>query len=189
MVEVAAALRDVTPPTHPVLGEGILVLTDIMSSPYPANSVVPDYCVATYDRRILPGETEESVLTPIREMVSRALASSGPTGDAHIAEDDLETYTGQRIRAPNFAPAWFFPDDAPIVATSLAALRDAGIQSHLTHYAFCTNGSGTAGIGIPTIGFGPGNETLAHQHDEYIELDDLEKAARGYAAVAQALIG
>jgi acetylornithine deacetylase/succinyl-diaminopimelate desuccinylase-like protein len=44
-------------------------------------------------------------------------------------------------------------------------------------------------MGLPTIGFGPGDETLAHQHDEYVELSDLVTAARGYAAIAEALAG
>jgi putative selenium metabolism hydrolase len=189
MVDVAAGLRALQPPSHPVLGKGILVLTDIMSTPYPANSVVPDFCVATYDRRMLPGETAESVLAPIREIVDRALAPRGAIGEVTIAEDDLQTYTGARIRAPNLAPAWFYDSDEPVVATSLAALRGAGINAQLSHYAFCTNGSGTAGaLGIPTIGFGPGDETLAHQHNEYVELNELVEAARGYAAIAEALL-
>jgi putative selenium metabolism hydrolase len=188
MVDVAEALRTIEPPSHPVLGQGILVLTDIMSKPYPANSVVPDYCVATYDRRMLPGETERSVLDPIRSIIDRTLASTGATGEAHIAEDNLRTYTGAHIRAPNFAPAWFFERDSPIVARSLDALHSAGINAQLTHYAFCTNGSGTTARGIPTVGFGPGDETLAHQHNEYVELDALMQAARGYAAIAEALL-
>jgi putative selenium metabolism hydrolase len=189
MVDVAEALRAVEPPSHPVLGEGILVLTDLLSRPYPANSVVPDYCVATYDRRTLPGETADGVLEPIRRIVNEALAPLGATGEAHIALDDLETYTGARIRAPNFASAWFFDRDSPIVARSLAALHRASIDAQLTHYAFCTNGSGTVRLGLPTVGFGPGDEKLAHQHNEYVELDDLAAAARGYVALAEALVG
>jgi acetylornithine deacetylase/succinyl-diaminopimelate desuccinylase-like protein len=52
---------------------------------------------------------------------------------------------------------------------------------------FCTNGSGTAALGIPTLGYGPGDETLAHRVDEYIELDDLHAGTEGYAALAAAL--
>lgn len=188
MVDVAEALRRIEPPAHPVVGQGILVLTDIMSTPYPANSVVPDSCVATYDRRLLPGETEAGVLEPIRRIIEQTLASTGATGEARVAEDDLQTYTGARIRAPNFAPAWFFDRDSPIVARSLHALHAAGINAQLSHYAFCTNGSGTTALGIPTVGFGPGDETLAHQHNEYVEVDALVAAARGYAAIAQGLL-
>jgi acetylornithine deacetylase/succinyl-diaminopimelate desuccinylase-like protein len=74
------------------------------------------------------------------------------------------------------------------VARSLHALHAAGINAQLSHYAFCTNGSGTTALGIPTVGFGPGDETLAHQHNEYVEVDALVAAARGYAAIAQGLL-
>lgn len=188
MVVVAEALQTFQPPTHPILGEGILVLTDIISRPYPGLSVVPDSCTATYDRRTLPGETDESVLAPIRETIIRALSESEATGTADIAEDDFETYTGAQIQAPNFAPAWFFNEDAEIVQQALIGLHRAGINAELRHYAFCTNGSGTAGrLNIPTIGFGPGDESLAHRADEYISVDNLVMAARGYAAMAEQL--
>lgn len=188
MVDVIMALRALPAPRHPVLGAGILVLTDIISRPYPGLSVVPDYCVATFDRRTLPGETEESVLAPIRTAVNRALAETGATGQVAIAEDDFQTYTGAEIRAPNFAPAWFSPESSPIVRRVLAGMERAGLPPTLTHYAFCTNGSGTAGrLGIPTVGFGPGDEALAHRSDEYVEIDDLVAAARGYASITQSL--
>jgi len=189
MVDVVRALRELQPPRHPVLGPGILVLTDVKSEPYPGLSVVPDYCLATYDRRTLPGELEDDILQPIRALAERALEGSGAHAQVAIAEDDFQTYTGQRIAAPNFAPAWFFDEDAPIVAGAVEGLRQAGIAPELSHYAFCTNGSGTAGrLGIPTIGFGPGDEELAHRVDEYIDVDELVLAARGYAAIACQLV-
>jgi len=188
MVDIAEALQTFQPQIHPILGEGILVLTDIISRPYPGLSVIPDYCTATYDRRTLPGETDESVLEPIRQTIIRTLGKSEATGTADIAEDDFETYTGAQIRASNFAPAWFFNDDAAIVQQALIGLHRAGINAELSHYGFCTNGSGTAGrLNIPTIGFGPGDESLAHRADEYITVDNLVMAARGYAAMAEQL--
>lgn len=188
MVDVVRALREVRPPRHPVLGPGILVLTDVKSEPYPGLSVVPDYCVATYDRRTLPGEREADVLDPLRTLAERAVAGTGARVQVGIAEDDFQTYTGARIVAPNFAPAWFFDDEDPVVVAATEGLRRAGIDAQLSHYAFCTNGSGTAGrLGIPTVGFGPGREELAHRVDEYIEVAELVAGARGYAALADAL--
>ncbi|MDP9380484.1 MAG: YgeY family selenium metabolism-linked hydrolase [Chloroflexota bacterium] len=189
MVDVVRALREVPIPRHELLGEGILVLTDVISRPYPALSVVPDYCVATFDRRTLPGETEQDILAPIREAVGRALAGTGAAGEVSTAEDDFECYTGARVRAPNFAPAWYFEDDAEVVNRALEGVRRAGLREQTTHYAFCTNGSGTAGRrGIPTVGFGPGDEELAHRVDEHIEVSQLIAGARGYAAIVECLI-
>ena len=189
MTDVITALRSIGVPSHHILGRGILVLTDVMSLPYPGLSVVPDRCIATFDRRTLPGETVDSILESVTRLVDGALAGSGATATVRIAEDDFCSYTGTRLTAPNFAPAWFFGDDEPVVRVASTALSSEGLGAALGHYAFCTNGSGTAGrLGIPTIGFGPGDEELAHRVDEYIEIADLERAARGYAAIASALI-
>lgn len=189
MADIVVALRDLVPPRHPVLGAGILVLTDVKSEPYPGLSVVPDRCVATYDRRTLPGEGEGDALTPIRRTVDRVLAGSRATARVTIATDDFTTYTGRRVTAPNFAPAWFFDDDAEIVAAGAEGLVRAGLAPALGHYAFCTNGSATAGhLGIPTIGFGPGSEEAAHRVDEFVEVAELGAAARAYAEIVRRVL-
>jgi acetylornithine deacetylase/succinyl-diaminopimelate desuccinylase-like protein len=55
-------------------------------------------------------------------------------------------------------------------------------------YSFCTNGSHYAGeANIPTLGFGPSRENLAHVIDEYIEVKQLLGASQGYYALAKAL--
>ena len=191
MADIVSGLRSVDlPPPHPGLGKAILVLTDIISRPYPGLSVVPDRCTATYDRRTLPGETNADVLAPIQAVVGRVVADyPGAQGKASVAVDAFKTYTGARIEAPNFAPAWWTGDEAPIVRAALAGLRGAGLPAETTTWDFCTNGSGTAGeLGLPTLGFGPGHEELAHSVDEHIDLADLHAGARGYAAIVQALV-
>jgi len=190
MADVVVALRGLEAPSHPVLGRGVLVLTDVLSRPYPGLSVVPDRCLATYDRRTLPGETEAAVVEPVRRAAEAVAARAGAGVTVRIAEDDFTTYTGERIVAPNFAPAWYLSPAAPIVAGAAEALEAVGIEPRLTHYAFCTNGSGTAGrLGIPTVGFGPGAEELAHRVDEHVELRELVRGAAGYGALALRLTG
>jgi acetylornithine deacetylase/succinyl-diaminopimelate desuccinylase-like protein len=79
-------------------------------------------------------------------------------------------------------------DDAPVVVAARQALAAAGIDPLLSHYSFCTNGSESAGRrGIPTIGFGPGDEAQAHTIDEAVEISQLHAAADGYAALARGL--
>jgi putative selenium metabolism hydrolase len=189
MADVVTALRAFKPPVHPTLGEGILVLTDLMSHPYPGLSVVPERCMATYDRRTLVGESAEDVLRPIRSVVQEVTARWGTTGSVSIAMDDYTTYTGIRVEAPNFAPAWLAEETSPIVTSAVSGLKNSVIDAVIGHYEFCTNGSGTAGqLGISTIGYGPGDEDQAHTVDESIELNDLYAGARAYAAIVSSLL-
>ena len=189
MAKLIHAISVLSAPTHPVLGEGILELTDIKSSPYPGASVVPDYCRATYDRRLLVGETKESVLQPLLELIREMQSEDSQfEATADFAAGVEQCYTGSEIRGERFFPGWVFDDNNPFVQTALAGLRSAGLDPQIAQYSFCTNGSHYAGeAGIPTIGFGPSREDLAHTIDEYIEIDQLLRAAKGYYGILQAL--
>ncbi|HUY99218.1 MAG TPA: YgeY family selenium metabolism-linked hydrolase [Thermomicrobiaceae bacterium] len=189
MARVIERLSDIEPAHHPVLGVGILEVTDVRSAPYPGLSVVPEYCGATFDRRLLVGEDEASVLAGV-ERVLKELRAADPTltVSVRVPESDVVTYPGTPLIARKFAPAWLFPPDHPLVRAGLAALGAAGLPAHLGTYAFCTNGSESAGRrGIPTVGFGPGSEQQAHRIDEHCAVEDLVAAARAYAALAWGL--
>lgn len=179
-----------TPSVHPVLGQGICVLTDIKSTPYPGASVVPSGCRVTFDRRLLVGETPEEVLRPFREAIAE-LAAGDPDfrADVGFANGREGCYTGETIEGERFFPAWLHSPDEPFVQDVLAGLRAAGLDPAISHYAFCTNGSHYAGeAGIATLGFGPSLENLAHTIDEYIEIGQIEKGVAGYAAILGALL-
>jgi acetylornithine deacetylase/succinyl-diaminopimelate desuccinylase-like protein len=182
MADVIAAARTIELPVHDLLGRAILVPTDIVSRPFPALSVVPDLCTVTFDRRTLPGESEAEVVEQLRSVAEAAVAPHGASVTVTIGVDRFDSYSGAAVEAPNFAPAWYVGPGEEPARTALAAL---GAEPH--HWAFCTNGSGTAALGIPTLGYGPGDETLAHRVDEFIELDELHAGAEGYAALAAAL--
>ena len=176
---------------HEILGDGIMELTDIISTPYPGASVVPELCSVTFDRRLLLNDNKESILEQIREKISD-LKKEDPKFDAEtfVAHIDLEFYTGYKVHHPKFAPAWCMDREknANLIDTALGALRTAGIHPSVSTYKFCTNGSASAGIHhIPTIGFGPCAESQAHVVDEYVEIAQLEDAAEGYYNLIDAL--
>ncbi len=179
---------DVT--THPLLGKGELVLTDIISNPYPGASVVPASCSITYDRRLLVGETEEVVLFPIQEIIERLSKNDSKfEATVEIASMELKTYTGYKTTHKRFAPGWLMDNDSEIVQKAFGALKIALAKDPIINcYSFCTNGSCSAGeLNIPTIGFGPSEEYLAHIDDEYLDLGGLDKALKGYEQIALAL--
>lgn len=179
------------PVTHDdrMVGDGILVLTDLHSEPYPGASVVPHYCKATFDRRLLVGETRESVLAPIQAIIDEEsrldptlkAKVSYPTGSAICS-------TGETVTAERFFAPWWFPADDTTLAVQ-KAMQNRGYDPELTGYSFCTNGSYYAGeAGIPTFGFGPSRENLAHTVNEYITLDDLFAAVDCYLAALYAIL-
>lgn len=181
MNAVISNIINLRPPQHSKLGKGISVVTDIISSPYPGASVVPDLCRITIDRRLLVQEDESFVINQFKQ-------AAPVTGnfDVTIAEAELQCYTGRKLGGKRFFPAWLINEDHVLVQNALAALRDINQQPKLSVYSFCTNGSYCAGVSkIPTIGYGPSRENIAHIVNEYIELDQLFQAAEGYYSIAQ----
>jgi putative selenium metabolism hydrolase len=63
MAAVIAEIEKIPMPDNPFVGRGVMCLTDIVSVPYPAHSVVPSGCRVTYERRLLPGEERDGVET------------------------------------------------------------------------------------------------------------------------------
>lgn len=175
---------------HPVLGKGILELTDIKSSPYPGASVVPQYCRTTYDRRLLVGETKESVLAPIQQLIAE-LQKSDPDLDAKVsyAWGSEKCYTGDVIEGERFFPAWLYDENEDFVQAAFQELRKNNFETKMSTWQFCTNGSHYAGEAkIHTIGMGPSWEHLAHVTDEYIELEQLYGAVAGYMLISKGLL-
>ena len=190
MCKVVEAIRSLKPVEHPVLGKGILELTNIKSTPYPGASVVPSYCRATYDRRLLVGETKESVLAPIQALLDDLMAKD-PAIKAKVsfAVGEEKCYTGNTIQGERFFPGWLFDENDAFVQDILTELHAIGQTPEVTQYSFCTNGSPYAGeAGIKTVGMGPSRENLAHTDNEYIEIEQLAKVCQSYYAIMKALL-
>ncbi len=184
MLDLIRIVEGTVLPSDPLVGSAQMVLTDILSAPYPGHSVVPNFCRVSYDRRLMPNETPESVLAAIRSLDTQDIQYT-----AAILAGEEKSYSGLVLQGLKFFPAWKFAEDEVLVQLALKGLKRVGIETHLGSYNFCTNGSYSAGVaGLPTIGFGPGQETDAHIVDESIAISDILKAAQGYAGLAQAIL-
>ena len=76
------------------------------------------------------------------------------------------------------------------IQKAYSGLKAIGQNPIITYYNFCTNGSHYAGEAkIHTIGYGPSKENLAHVIDEYVEVEQIEKATEGYYAILDAYLG
>jgi putative selenium metabolism hydrolase len=174
-------------PVHPQLGGRDLKCIDLHSEPYPSVSTIPGQAIARFDCRFLPGESPDSICELL--LGAAAVAWSGwdekPGLEVGLVEAAFRTWTGRRFSLPEYAAAWWTPEDSALVRGAAGALESVGLDPTPTHYSFCTNGSYAAGVcGIPSIGFGVGVESVAHQVNEHVSLRSLSQGAQGYAALA-----
>ncbi len=185
MMKVIGAVESLPVKTDPLLGQTVFALTDVISDPYPACSMIPSRCRVTYDRRLIIGETSDEILGAITG--SAELKGMGLR--AEIATADYHTYTGAILRGTKFLPAWAFPETDSFVQTCLRGLRTAGLDPKIGAYRFCTNAAYSASVaGVPTVGFGPSGEEDAHTVDEHLELQSLIAAERGYRGIIDAIL-
>lgn len=179
-INTAFRVRDLPSGSHPLLGNRTVNLIDIHSEPYPSISTIPNWCLARWDVRFLPGETKEALLDEFRSCVP-----DGALADVRYHRASWTTYVGQVYDVDDYAAAWETRRDHPLVTK---ALRAAGTE--LSTYQFCTNGSYFAGErGIPTVGYGPADPSEPHTVNESIPIDQLERAAIGYRDIALAVLG
>lgn len=184
MMQVIAAVEEMTLPGDPLLGPAIIALTDIVSDPWPGNSVIPSQCHVTYDRRLIAGETAEEVLQQIHALPN----VQGVDLKAQIGVGEYTAWTGAAVQAEKFFPAWTLDPQHSVVQGALHALRAIGQQPKLATWRFCTNAAWSAGaLGVPTIGYGPADEPDIHIVDEHLPIADLIAAAEGYTAIVRAL--
>lgn len=182
-VPIIERLQHMALPGDSFLGDGVMELIDAVSGPYPSRSTLPVSFKMRYDRRLMQGETMDSVLDSIREAL-RDL----PDWQAGFSMVHMDTWTGNVLEGPDFHPGWLMPKTSPWVIKAGQGLSEAGIEPVYDAARFCTNGSYTAGEAkLPTIIFGPSSGMLAHCIDENIGIAELCLGAKGYMGLARNL--
>ena len=168
------------------LGPGTLAVTQIENTGGSRN-VVPDTCTFYIDRRLTLGETEAKALAEVQSVLLR----EDTDATIEVTEYTSTSYTGYEARNKCFYPAWALDREHPLIRWVSRAIRgELGYRPEIKKWDFSTDGVYTMGVaGIPTIGFGPGREQHAHTADERIRLDDVARAAQGYAAIAAQVLG
>jgi putative selenium metabolism hydrolase len=193
MVRLLAAIgREFRPSSDPFLGKGILVLVHLSTAPEDGVGAIPDRARAVFDRRLLAGETKEGVLAQLEEILEReAVDDPSLQWKLSVASSEDRCYTGIPIRGEHFAPAWVLEEDHPFLESAREGLEGMGLDPRVSWGpGFGTNGSFYGGqVHLPTIAFGPSSAGLAHVVDEYIELDQLFGACRGYYGIAASTLG
>jgi acetylornithine deacetylase len=128
---------------------------------------VPDTCAIEIDRRLLPGESVETVLAHYQKILD-GLKAEHPTLEAHmepplLTDEALET-------AADSAPAR--------LASKL--LGEMGLNDEPCGVPFGSDASKLSRQGVPSLVFGPGSIDQAHAAVEFVEIAQVEKALAFY---------
>lgn len=176
-VDFIARLRQNSPvagPAHPVLGGATLNVGTIHGGV--KTNVVPDRCCVSLDMRTVPGVAHETIGRRI-QMTLNAVVGSHPG-----IQGSLKTAL----------------DREPVASSAHSPLALAGGQAVRQVMVKTTRPAGTPyltdgciwvpALNLPMVICGPGNRALAHQPNEYVEVLELEQAARIYTLVIEHLL-
>ena len=165
----------------PFLGHGKITVSD-MSISTPSINAVPDLAKVYIDRRVTFGETAEGAIAQVRALASQELLDKGDITVEMMKYAD-PSYTGFVFPVDKYFPAWAMDESHPLVQAGLEATQIIGLPQHPAgKWNFSTNGIYWMGkAGIPSIGFGPGEEETAHTTQDSVLLADVIKATEFYA--------
>jgi acetylornithine deacetylase/succinyl-diaminopimelate desuccinylase-like protein len=123
----------------------------------------------------------------LQELLTQNL-QPGCQGFIVIPDQTFETYTGHMFTAPAVFPSFALPADHPLVTAARHLLSQAlEREVSVTTWQFATDGGHLMEAGVPTIGFAPGDENLAHTTHEHILIEQLLSGCLGNAVLAQEL--
>ena len=133
-------------------------------------NTVPDRCSIEIDRRVIPGETSETIRNEFASLLQE-LAAGDPDfqavmEDPWLADPPLETREEERI-----------------VRTAREACTQTLGEAEVCGVPYGTDASKLSQAGIPSIVLGPGSIDQAHTAAEYVEADQVSKAAEVYARI------
>ncbi len=158
------------------LGKGSITISQMVTGA-PSLCAVADFAKIHLDRRLTWGETKESAVKEIEDIVK------GMNAEVEVLQYKEKAYTGLEYGMEKYYPTWKMEETHPVVVTGVNAFEKLFDKKPLVDkWTFSTNGVVINGVyGIPTIGFGPGNEVMAHAPNEKVPVDHLVKASAFYA--------
>lgn len=184
IISALEKLNDDLPDDH-FLGKGTLAVSRVRSNS-PSLCAVADMAAIYIDRRLTVGETPEKAMAQLKAMPEIQKAGASVV----IPNYDRQTWRGFSYPTSKTYPTWAMADNHPylnIAADFYGKLF--GIEPEIGKWTFSTNGVAIMGMfDIPTFGYGPGMEKMAHAPNEYVEIDDLVKCSAFYAGYPWAFI-
>ena len=169
----------------PFLGKGTVTVSYI-DCRTPSLCAVPDRAYIHLDRRLTRGENKAQALREVRDAVKRA----GVRARVELPRYERASHTGLVYPTKKYYPTWLMAEDSRPVAAAVRAYQALFRQKPAVgRWTFSTNGVAINGMfGIPCVGFGPAEESVAHSVNDSVPIEHLVRAAAMYAAFPQSYI-
>jgi len=179
-----AGLDSIDLPDHPELGRASIAPTLIRTDQTSAN-VIPGEVTLTLDCRTVPSQTAETLRDRLLPFL-RECEIDGTSTEIRIPNNDRVSYSGFEMTYPADNPAQAIPSDHPALLTAVDTLAGVlGGPPPVDVWDFATDGGHFAEAGWVVVGFGPGDDRLAHTVNEHIPIAELETGMRGNEALAR----
>lgn len=158
---------------HRLLGNPTLSV-GVISGGISVNTV-PDACVIEIDRRVLPGEDPLAARQHVIDYLAAKLDDPALDNTVPITHDDAYIASGG------------LADDSNIELANKVrqAATELGAPGELIGVPYGTDAPAYDSINCPTIVFGPGSIEQAHTKDEWLAIDQLEKAVDIYYQIGK----
>lgn len=158
--------------------KGTLVMSRISSTGASLNAV-PYECEVYLDRRMIPGETEDAIKQEIEQLIK------GKNATWAVGTLYRKSWTGMEIKYEPFHLAWKIDLNHELSKVCTAAYHEnfGNEPTEYDFWDFSTNAVTPVSMGIPTIGFGPGEGKLAHMRNESCEVNQILDACCFYTRI------
>lgn len=155
------------------------VMISSISSKSASLNAVPSECEVSVDRRIVPGETEEDIRGEMDKVVE------GKNATWEVSTITRTSWTGMEILYRPFHLAWQIDPSHKLVKRCVSAYHATfGYEPGVFGFwDFSTNAVTPVSLGIPVIGFGPGDYKMAHMRNERCSVDQITDACRFYISL------
>jgi acetylornithine deacetylase len=154
--------------THPLLGRGSIHASTIVGGI--GMSTYPDKCILRIERRTIPAESADDSLRELRSICD-AVRARRPDLDATVRLIAAQEPSDVQV-------------DAPVVQSLMKALSEEELNAPVEGLSAWTDAALLNAAGIPAVCFGPGDIALAHAAEEFVPVDEFEKATRVLTRVA-----
>jgi succinyl-diaminopimelate desuccinylase len=171
-VQALEARLQAEPGAHEHLGLTYLTPTVLTGGSRDQLNVIPGRGFLGLDCRTVPGVDHDDLVTTIRAEAARVSELTGVRLDVEVIEE---------------RPCAVTPEDDPVALAVATAHREVtGTEPMYGGVPGATDGTILwRDGGIPNVVYGPGGKWIAHQPDEYVEVEDIVRKARVYAVAAR----